>query len=201
MHISEGVLNAPVLLTGAAVTVIGTGIGLKKMDYDNVMTTALLTATFFVASLIHVPVGPGNVHLVLTGLLGIILGWSCFPAILIALILQSLFFSFGGLTVLGANVTIMALPALVCHYVFIPNIKKGGKAQKLAGFGAGFFSILFSALFMAGALSLSDSGFIATAKMIVAMHIPIMILEGFITMFAVSFLAKVKPELITSHKP
>ena len=101
MHISEGVLSPPVLLAGAAVAAVGTAIGLKKLDYDRIMTVSLLTATFFVASLIHVPIGPGNVHLILGGLMGIILGWSCFPAILVALLLQSLFFNFGGLLVWG----------------------------------------------------------------------------------------------------
>jgi cobalt/nickel transport system permease protein len=54
------------------------------------MTVSLLPTTFCVASLIHVPIGPGNVHLILEGLMGIVLGWSCFPAILIALFLQSI---------------------------------------------------------------------------------------------------------------
>ena len=57
MHISEGVLSTPVLLSGAALTVVGTAIGLKKMDYDRIPQVAVLSAAFFVASLIHVPIG------------------------------------------------------------------------------------------------------------------------------------------------
>jgi cobalt/nickel transport system permease protein len=34
MHISEGVLSAPVLVTGAALTVAGTAVGLRKIDYE-----------------------------------------------------------------------------------------------------------------------------------------------------------------------
>ena len=70
MHISEGVLSAPVLATGAALTAAGCGIGLKKLDYDRVPQVAILTSAFFVASLIHVPIGPSSVHLVLNGLMG-----------------------------------------------------------------------------------------------------------------------------------
>ena len=112
MHISEGVLSAPVLIGCASAAAACTAVGLKKIAPDRIMAVALLTATFFVASLIHVPVGPGNIHLVLNGLLGIILGWASFPAILVALLLQALFFQFGGITVLGVNVMIMALPAV-----------------------------------------------------------------------------------------
>lgn len=200
MHISEGVLSPPVLLVGGAVTLVGSAIGLKKLDYDRIMTVSLLTSTFFVASLIHVPLGPGNIHLVLGGLMGIILGWSCFPAILVALILQTLFFNYGGLVVLGVNTSIMAVPALVCFYLCRPLIEKNGTTRKLGGFIAGFLAILLSSLFMALALSSTDKGFIQVAKLVVAAHVPLMVIEGVITMFAVSFLAKVQPEFLNMGK-
>ncbi len=200
MHISEGVLSPPVLLIGGAVTTIGTAVGLKKLDYDRIMTVSLLTATFFVASLIHVPLGPGNVHLLLGGLLGLILGWSCFPAILVALFLQALFFQYGGIIVLGANTTVMALPALLCCFLFRPWCLQGGKKRQIAAFAAGFCAILFSALLMALAIALSDKGFVNVAKLVVMAHIPIMIIEGIITMFTVSFLGKVQPDFLQMEK-
>ena len=46
MHILEGVLSAPVLLTGAAITMAGCSVGLKKMDYDRVPQVAILSSTF-----------------------------------------------------------------------------------------------------------------------------------------------------------
>jgi len=196
MHISEGVLSTQVLIAGGAVAVAGTAIGLKKLNYDKVMGVSILTSTFFVASLIHVPLGPGNVHLILGGLMGILLGWSCFPAILVALFLQAIFFQYGGLIVLGANTTIMALPAVICFYLFRNWFKTSGKKRKLAAFSCGFLSILLSSLLMALALSLTDKGFIKAAQLIVAAHIPLMFIEGIITMFTVSFLAKVQPEFL-----
>jgi cobalt/nickel transport system permease protein len=97
LHITEGILTGPVLFTGAALTVAGTAVGLKKLDYDSIPRVAILSAGFFVASLIHVPVGPASVHLVLNGLVGIMLGWLAFPAILIGLLLQAILFQFGDL--------------------------------------------------------------------------------------------------------
>ena len=127
MHISEGILSAPVLLGSGAVAATLTAVGLKKLDFDRIMNVSLMTATFFVASLIHVPLGPGSIHLVLNGLLGIILGWACFPAIIIALLLQALFFQYGGITVLGVNMIIMALPAIISFYIARPWLKTNGK--------------------------------------------------------------------------
>ncbi|HIJ20834.1 MAG TPA: cobalt transporter CbiM, partial [Deltaproteobacteria bacterium] len=108
MHISEGILSGPVLISGVALAAAGTAIGLKKLDYERIPRAAILAASFFVASLIHVPVGPSSVHLILNGIVGLILGWGAFPVILVALVLQAIFFQFGGITTLGVNTMIMA---------------------------------------------------------------------------------------------
>jgi cobalt/nickel transport system permease protein len=188
-----------VLIGGGVLTVIGTGIGLHRLDYDRIMNTAILTSAFFVASLVHVPIGPGSIHLVLNGLLGIILGWACFPAILVALLLQAVFFQFGGLLVLGVNTFNMAAPALLCYYLVSPLLARP-KTRAVAGFAGGALAILLAALCMALSLALSDSGFLATAKLVVIANLPIMLIEGIVTMFAITFLAKVTPDLITGSR-
>ena len=147
MHISEGILSAPVLISGGALTVVGTAIGLKRLDYDRIMGVAILTATFFVASLIHVPLGPGSVHLIFNGLLGMVLGWTCFPAILIALLLQAIIFQYGGIVVLGVNTFNMAVPALLCFYLLRPWLKRP-EYRSVAGFIGGFLSVFLTSLLM-----------------------------------------------------
>lgn len=195
MHISEGILSAPILIGGGALTACGTLIGLRKLDTDRIMTVSMLTASFFVASLIHVPIGPGSIHLVLNGLLGIMLGWVSFPAILIGLLMQAIFFQYGGLVVLGVNTVNMALPALIVYYLVRP-LMKNPKSRTLAGFIAGSAAIFLSAVCMALSLAFSDVGFLTTAKITIIANIPIMIIEGFITMFAISFIGRVHPDLI-----
>src|SRR5512134_805693 len=125
VHIVDGALAAPVLIGGAAVAAIGVGVGLRSIEPERMPQVGLMSAAFFVASLIHVPLGPSSVHLLLNGLAGIVLGWAVFPAILIALLLQAVFFGYGGLTVLGVNVAVMAVPALVCSYAFRPALGGG----------------------------------------------------------------------------
>lgn len=195
MHISEGILSAPVLIGGAAMTAAGTVVGLKKLDLDRIVEVSMLTAAFFIASLIHVPVGPASIHLVLSGLLGILLGWACFPAILVGLLLQALFFQYGGLTVLGVNTLIMALPAVLCFYLVRP-LMNTPRTRSVAGFIAGSGAILLSAVGLALALALTDSGFLVTAKITIAANIPIVVIEGFVTMFIVTFIGRVHPDLL-----
>ena len=195
MHISEGILSAPVLISGALLTATGTAIGLKKLNIDRIMGVSMLTGAFFVASLIHVPIGPASIHLVLNGLLGMILGWACFPAILVGLLLQAVFFQYGGLMVLGVNTATMAIPAVVCYYLLRPLLLNE-RTRMLAGFLGGAGAVFLSALCMAAALAFSDIGFLTTAKLTILANLPIMLIEGVVTMFTVSFLARVHPDLL-----
>ena len=192
MHISEGVLSAPVLVSGAALAAAGTAVGLKKLDYDKIANVGMLSAAFFVAALIHVPVGLASVHLVFNGIVGILLGWAAIPAILVALILQAVLFQFGGITTLGVNTIIMALPAVVCHYLFgrIP-----GKPM-LPGFICGFLAVLLSALLLGATLILTGETFKTIAQLVVLANTPVMVIEGIVTGFCIGFLQKVRPEIL-----
>ena len=197
MHISEGVLSAPVLVTGAALTAGGCSIGLKKLDYDRIPQVAILTSAFFVASLIHVPIGPSSVHLVLNGLMGLLLGWPAFPAILIALFLQALLFQFGGITSLGVNTFNMALPAIFCFYLFGYAVKGRNNLISMgSAFACGFLGILMASFMVAISLVFTGDPFWGIAKVVVIAHLPIMVIEGLITLFSAGFLRKLKPELL-----
>ncbi|MCV6597055.1 MAG: cobalt transporter CbiM, partial [Mangrovicoccus sp.] len=103
MHIVDGALSNPVVIGGAIAAAGGIAMGLRSLDLDRIPTAGVLSAAFFVASLIHVPIGPSSVHLILNGLAGLLLGWAAFPALFVGLLLQAVFFGFGGLTVLGIN--------------------------------------------------------------------------------------------------
>jgi len=196
MHISEGVLSPAVIGGGIVLTAIGTGIGLRKADYSRLTTTAVLSSVFFVGSLVHVPLGPGSVHLILNGLIGLFLGWGAFPALLIALLLQAILFWFGGVAVLGVNVFDMAFPAVICHFAFRGLIDKSPTLRWIGSFCCGAFSVAGAALCTALALGFTDEGFLASAKILFLAHIPVMVLEGIITALVVAFVFKSRPELL-----
>lgn len=196
MHISEGVLSAPVLGAGMALAFAGTAVGLKKLNEDKIPHTAILSAAFFVASLIHVPIGPSSGHLILNGILGLMLGWVAFPAILIALLLQGMLFQFGGITTLGVNTVIMATPAVMCHYLFAGFVHKPDAISYAACFACGFLSVFFSCLLVGTALMFTQESFLNVAWAVVIAHLPVMFIEGLVAIFCVGFLKKVQPELL-----
>jgi len=200
MHISEGVLSGPVLATGAVFAIAGTHIGLKKIEYDHIVHVSILASAFFVASLIHVNIGPASVHLILNGVVGLLLGFAAIPAILTALLLQAVFFQFGGITTLGVNVVVMAFPAVLAHYMFLPMLGKSSTLTFTAGFLAGLLSILFSSILLGMALWFTNQNFFEISITIIAAYMPVMIIEGIVTGFCLAFLLKVYPEIIPVKK-
>lgn len=196
MHISEGVLSPPILLGGAVFTLIGLTIGLKNLRENKLPEVAILSSTFFVASLIHIPVGPSSAHLILNGLVGILLGWVAFPAIFLGLFLQAILFQFGGITTLGINTFTMAFPSVIVWYLFKNFIQKDNIFTFTSGFLSGFLSIIFSAILVSLALYFTQKSFFSLIVTLIGIHIPIAIVEGLITGFILIYLKKIKPEVL-----
>lgn len=198
MHISEGVLPLITLAGGYAVSSAGVGMGLIKLTDEHLVRTAMLSSAFFVASFIHIPLGPTNIHLVMNGIVGLLTGWSCFIAIGIALLLQALLFQFGGITTLGINTLNMALPAFICFLIFSPLLVRKPIPVVLTGFFCGLLSVFLGALLLSLSLITAGESFIPTAKLVFASNTPLMIVDGIVTALALQFISKVKPEMLIS---
>ncbi len=196
MHISEGVLSPLILLGGAALAVAGTGIGLRKLQNEEIPAIGILSAGFFVASLIHIPIGPASVHLIFNGLLGLILGWKAFASILVGLSLQAMLFQYGGLTTLGINTFNMAMPAVICHYLFKNGVKitSTRKIFIVSAFSCGFCAVLLSSVMLGFSLYLTGEAFLQSAKILVMTNLPVMAADGAITAACASFILKIRPE-------
>ena len=201
MHLSEGVLHTPVLLAGVALAGVGVAVGLRRLESERLPLTALFAAAFFVAGTIHVPAGIGSVHLILNGMAGLFLGWAVFPAFLIALLLQVLFFSFGGFAVLGVNLCVMALPAVAAHYLLRGYLKPGmGPVAKLfAGLGAGIIGVGGAGALASLVLAL-DGGkhYQDLIALLLLSHLPVFVLDGMISYGVISLLSKMYPSALQS---
>ena len=196
VHIVDGALSSPILVGGVAAALAGVAIGLRGIEPDRIPQVGLMSAAFFVASLVHVPLGPSSVHLLLNGLAGIVLGWAVFPAALIALLLQAVFFGYGGVTVLGVNVVVMTLPAILCYYAFRSALARGAAFGWGAATGAA--SVALTGIAVSLALALSGREFIPAAKLVLVAHVPVMVVEAAVTGASVALLQKVRPDVFAT---
>jgi cobalt/nickel transport system permease protein len=178
-HIPDGVLSAPVLVTGGVVSAGLIALALRRVDDDALPEAAVLASAFFVASLISVPIGPASVHLLLNGLMGLLLGWTAVPALFIALLLQAIFFGYGGLLVLGVNTMNLALPALLCALLLRPWLSRrmavAAPPNRLfvVGATAGALGVLPTAMLIAVCLMLSGRSFAPAAGLLLAGYLPL----------------------------
>ncbi len=200
MHISDGILSAPISIGGYAIAVGISALSVRKMRMDEVPKISVVTAVFFVASLIHIPVGPTSVHLILNGLAGVILGWSAFVSIFFGLILQSILLQHGGITAIGVNTCVMGLPALAAYGIFKARLLTRFRHREAAfGATAGAAAVLMAALLLALALVMTGEEFVSIAKLAIIAHIPVIAVEGIVVGFCAAFLARVKPEILEGH--
>lgn len=141
VHISDGVLSFPWLVGGFVVAAGLMLLGSFRVRDEEIPRIALLAAAFFVASLIHVRVGPTSVHLVLNGLVGVLLGRRAALAIPLGLFLQAALIGHGGYTTLGVNSCVLTLPALFAGVLYatlvrLPGVRKRWFRTGLVAVGA-----------------------------------------------------------------
>lgn len=196
MHISDGVLPVSITIGCYAATIALTAVGVRKTPAESLPKVAVVTSAFFVSSLIHVPLGPTSVHLLLPGLVGILLGPSAFISIVLGLTLQSMLFQFGGITALGANSIMMGIPALMVGWLFKQLKGSTLTSHAIAGAFGGFLGTILSVGFLAALLYTGGEDFLGVGKIAIIASLPVSIIEAIIAYFTVVFLFKVKPELL-----
>ena len=145
VHISEGILAAPWWLGGYGVAAALLWLAARRLHEDEVPRIALLTAAVFISSSIHVRLGPTTVHLLLSGLVGVLLGRRAALAVAVGLVMQALLLGHGGTQTIGVNTCVITLPALLCGAVYNalhrrPALKRGpGRAALVAVSGGLLF--------------------------------------------------------------
>ncbi|MEA3266299.1 MAG: cobalt transporter CbiM [Candidatus Fermentibacteria bacterium] len=209
MHIPDGMLPAEVCIAGYAGTAFLTWLSVKKAKNSSedsarvVSRASVMAAAFFVASWIHIPIPPVSVHPILAGLMGILLGWISFPAILVGLFFQAAMFGHGGFTTLGINALSMGGAALIAGAVY--RLMRGKHKENMSlvpGFVAGFTGVSLAVVFTGSILILTipehiDTGIELSGILAMAIaHIPIALTEGVFTALVARFLLKVKPDML-----
>jgi len=192
MHISDGVLSLEVVVAASVIAAIFLIYSINNLENEDITLVSSMSAMFFVASFIHIPIGPTQIHLVLIGIIGILLGKRVFLSISIALLLQAMLLGFGGLTTLGVNLIIMAVPAFMISVLY-ENKMLDFLNEKIKFFLIGFIPVLLSTLLLALMLTLAKDEFVYVSYTVIFANIPAMVIEGFITLFLLNYLKKSIP--------
>jgi cobalt/nickel transport system permease protein len=211
MHIPDGFLTNRVAvsldaISGASILFAARRV---KLDFSGhvIPLMGVLAAFVFAAQMLNFPVlGGTSGHLIGGSLLAILLGPTTgFMTMATVVFAQALFLQDGGLVALGAN--IFNISAVACFggyavYRLLNLSAGGGRRMLVAGFLAGWVSVMLSALFCA--LELGLSGAIPLKIGLTTMlgyHAVVGVVEGMLTAGVLSFLLKVRPGLMEVNKP
>ncbi|NMF59899.1 energy-coupling factor ABC transporter permease [Pseudanabaena yagii] len=208
MHIPDGYLSLPVsLVTGViAIALIALSLNRVQSEYKErtVPLMGVSAAFIFAAQMVNFPIiGGTSGHLLGGTLAGILLGpWAGSLVMSVVFIVQSVMFQDGGLTALGANITIMGLIGTFGGYYLYQFLRALIGRNTWLGMSIGtaiasWTSVVVAAGLCALMLSLSDTvPLVVGLTAMLSWHFMIGIGEAFITLTVVSFIWNTRPELI-----
>ena len=212
MHISEGILPAPWALLWYVVLVPFAAWGLHRLRIQSGREPSfkpligLVGAAVFVISCMPIPVPVAGTcsHPCGTGMAAILIGPA--PTIVvgsIALVLQALFLSHGGLTTLGANGVAMGVVGALTGWFTFRMARRVGIPAVAAAFLAGMLSDWATYATTAFALATALHGTGSVVKLWCAIgvsflptQLPLGILEGILTAGVYRFIATRRPSLL-----
>jgi cobalt/nickel transport system permease protein len=209
MHLSDGIIDAPVSFAFGVVAVAGVSYAAKRArdDLDDRTTpmTGLVAAFVFAVQMLNFPVLPGvSGHLLGGALATLLVGpWLGILCVAVVLLVQGLMFADGGLTALGLNITNMSIvTSLVAAGLVVLLVRRYRPSPRsiwAAAFAVAFVSVLAGAstfvleYALGGTLSISLA---TVAKLQLGYHVLIGVGEGVITAMTVAAVAATRPDLV-----
>jgi len=212
MHISEGLLPFSWASTWFVVSVPFIALGLRTLakrsanDLSSTPLVGMITAVVFVISCMPVPVPTAGTcsHPCGTGLAAVLLGPTLGVVVAaVALLIQALFLSHGGLSTWGANVFTMGVMGSFSGYLVFRGLRATRVGVVPAAFAAGLIAdwatYAGTALILAAGIRGTSPFWPLAGKITLAFvptQLPLGFIEGAITAGMVSLLCKKRPDLL-----
>ncbi|HHS98518.1 MAG TPA: cobalamin biosynthesis protein CbiM [Chloroflexi bacterium] len=207
MHIPDGFLSPMVALVGWVIAAVGVGLALwrsrEALGERQIPLMGVLAAFIFAAQMLNFTVAGGTSgHLIGGALAAILLGpWAGILTMTTVVAVQAILFQDGGLLVMGANITNMAIVACLVGYGVYRGVRllAGERRWGLlaGGFAAAWTSVVVAAVACAVELGFSGTSPIGIALPAMAgVHALIGIGEGLITLGALALISVARPDLV-----
>jgi cobalt/nickel transport system permease protein len=204
MHIPDGFLSIAISLLcwalTAAILAVAVSRTNKSLGEKQVPLMGIMAAFIFAAQMINFPVAGGTSgHLLGGALAAITLGpWAGMLVMTAVIIVQGLLFQDGGLLVMGANILNMGLLTAAVGYGLYRSVLGKNQTTKLVVAGiAAWLSVMTGALTTSLQLWLSGTARIdIVVPAMLAVHALIGLGEALITVAALSFILRTRPDIL-----
>lgn len=208
LHIPDGFLSGPVLVVVWSLSLGFLAIALKQVQNQFqerlVPLMGVCAAFIFAAQMINFPIPGGTSgHLLGGTLAGILLGpWAGSLVLSVVFIVQALFFHDGGILALGANLLNVGVVGTFGSYYLYKFLRLWFGRNRWQGMAwataiAAWVSVMMAALLTAVELALSGTvPWVMGLMALLGWHSLIGIGESLITLFAVQYIWRSRPELL-----
>lgn len=208
LHIPDGFLSGPVLVVVWSLSLGFLAIALKQVQnqlQDRLVPLMGVCAAFiFAAQMINFPIPGGTSgHLLGGTLAAILLGpWAGSLVLAVVFMVQALFFHDGGILALGANILNIGVVATFGSYYLYKFLRLWFGRNRWQGMAwataiAAWVSVMMAALLTAVELALSGTvPWVMGLMALLGWHSLIGIGESLITLFAVQYIWRSRPELL-----
>ncbi len=213
MHMSDGIVNAPVslgfIVIAVAALVVCGWRARTELDERTVPLAGLVAAFVFAVQMVNLPILPGVSGHLLGGALAAILVGPFTGALCIAIVLvvQALLFADGGVTALGTNIVNMSVIGVAAGYgtaALLYAVVKRRHATSVPAIGAIAFvsavigtvcaALGFVVEYAIGGAAQASLGTVAAYMS--GTHVLIGIGEGVITALTVMAVVRARPDLV-----
>lgn len=208
MHVPDGFLSAPVSLLAWAVSGGTIALALNRVQNNYQARTVPLmgvcAAFIFAAQMVNFPIPGGTSgHLLGGTLAGIVLGpWAGTLAIAVVFVVQAVMFQDGGLTALGANILNMGVVGTFGGYYLYKTIRWSLGMQRWRSMAIATSVAAWTSVVVASAMAAIELALSGTVPLTVALwalvgwHVVIGIGEAIITVMAVGYIWRSRPDLL-----
>ncbi|MFL7870364.1 MAG: energy-coupling factor ABC transporter permease [Anaerolineales bacterium] len=204
MHIPDGFLSLVIALLFWAITIITVGIAISKTNQSlgekQVPLMGVMAAFIFAAQMLNFPVAGGTSgHFLGGALAAIVLGpWAGILVMTAVIAVQGLLFQDGGLLVMGANIFNMGLLTAIVGFGLYRSVIKRGKGVRLVVAGvSAWLAVVSASLLCSLELWLSGTSRLQIVlPAMVGVHVLIGLGEALITVAALAFIEKTRPDLL-----
>jgi cobalt/nickel transport system permease protein len=213
IHLPDGTFSIQWIITWWIIAIVILGLCLywlknvKKIDNKKITMAAMLTAASFAIFQVNIPLF-GGVHMNLTPLIGIITGPAIGGIIVFIVNILTAATGHGGWGIIGANLLVNMTEVTVAYGVY-----KGLGNLNLDTFSKAGIGTMIGLLFgnVAMILIILISGILGVHQditttlyglsLIAAVNMSVAIIESFITGYVVSYIQRVRPDMLGEVKP